>query len=234
VLVGVGLALTGCESTQDKAERLRASGAAALNEKGLTVAKRHPDVAVSKTTVLSDENGTAAVAFLRNKGSKPLGDVQVGMDVQDRRGRSQFKNDEPGLEPGLVSMPLLKKGESVVWVHDQIPETDRPAKKVEIKPGMAVAEVPPKVPKLEISPPKLRNDPYSGLYVRGRVKNRSKVDQRRLILFGVARRGGRVVAAGRGGIERLPPGASRLYRIFFIGNPKGASYTIDAPPTILE
>ena len=46
--------------------------------------------------------------------------------------------------------------------------------------------------------------------------------QRKLVIYGVARKGGSVVAAGRAQIKRLKPGKRARYKIFFIGNPRGA------------
>ena len=82
--------------------------------------------------------------------------------------------------------------------------------------------------------PHLENDPTSGISAVGRVTNRSSILQRKLVLYCVARRGARIVAAGRGGIDRLKPGKSARYTIFFIGNPKGARLTVAAPPTTLR
>ncbi len=68
----------------------------------------------------------------------------------------------------------------------------------------------------------------------GKVTNRSDVEQRNLTVFAVARKDGRVVAAGRGAVERLKPRASATYQVFFIGNPEGARLTLAAPPTTLR
>ena len=56
----------------------------------------------------------------------------------------------------------------------------------------------------------------------GFAANRSKVEQRKLVIFAVARKGGRVVAAGRAQINRVKPRKRTRYTIFFIGNPRGA------------
>jgi hypothetical protein len=55
------------------------------------------------------------------------------------------------------------------------------------------------------------------------------------VLFVVARRGGRVVAAGRGQIKALKVGARPApYVSFFIGDPAGADISVEAPPTVLQ
>ena len=84
---------------------------------------------------------------------------------------------------------------------------------------------------MTLTPPKFETDPTSGTLAVGKAHNASQIDQRNLTIFAVARRGGRVVAAGRGAIERLKAGDTATYQIFFIGNPKGARVTLAAPPT---
>ena len=85
-----------------------------------------------------------------------------------------------------------------------------------------------------MSPPRAGHD-FSGAKVTGTVTDQSKIDQQHLILFAVARSGGRIVAAGRGQIKALKVGARPAnYTIYFIGNPVGADVTIQAPPTTLE
>ena len=65
------------------------------------------------------------------------------------------------------------------------------------------------------------------------MRNRSEVDQRELVLYGVARKGGEIVAAGRAQVRRVKPGGSASFRMYFIGDPRGAELTISVPPTSL-
>jgi hypothetical protein len=67
----------------------------------------------------------------------------------------------------------------------------------------------------------------------GFAANRSKVDQRKLVITAVARRAGRIVAAGRAQIPRLKPGKRARFQIFFIGDPRGAHLDLEAPPSTL-
>ena len=57
-----------------------------------------------------------------------------------------------------------------------------------------------------------------------------------MTIFGVARHGSKIVAAGRGIVDRIPPagGKPTPFSVFFIGNPKGAKLSFAAPPTVLE
>ncbi len=82
--------------------------------------------------------------------------------------------------------------------------------------------------------PTLHDNPI-GVEVEGKVTNKSQLDQKKLVLFAVARSGGKMVAAGRGQIKALKVEARPgTYNIFFIGDPRGADVTVKAPPTVLE
>lgn len=226
-------ALAGCESTQSRSRRLAREGKQAFQEKGLRVARRNADVRVGDRAVLHDKNGAAVAIALRNTSRRGMLNVPISIDVRDARGTSVFKNDDPGLEPSLVSAGLLRPGETFVWVHDQVQASGTPAN-VKAVVGEPKGTPPAKLPSIEVKRPKLETDPVSGVEATGSVLNRSKLEQRKLVLYGVARRAGRVVAAGRAQIPRLKAGRSRIYHIFFIGNPKGARLTVTAPPTTLK
>ena len=90
------------------------------------------------------------------------------------------------------------------------------------------------IPEVTVTRPRLEQDPVSGVAAVGFVANRSKVEQRKLVIFAVARKGGRVVAAGRAQINRVKPRKRTRYTIFFIGNPRGARISLEAPPTSLN
>jgi hypothetical protein len=227
------LALSACESTQDKSARLSKGGASVFQEKGLKVTRQNGDVKVGATSVISDENGTAAVVELENRSKRTLANVPLAIDVTDASGKSVFKNDAPGLEPSLTSVAVLRPGERFMWVDDQVQPTGKPKKvnaDVGVEKGVAPAELPP----IEVTEPRLEEDPTSGVNAAGFVTNKSKLEQLKFTLFAVALKGGRVVAAGRGAVQRLKPGKRTRFHIYFIGDPRGAKLTVAAPPTVLE
>jgi hypothetical protein len=226
--------VSGCESSQDKSARLAKDGGKAFTRKGLDVKHENPDVKVVGTTVLQDKNGAATVVVLRNSAPTLQVNVPVSIDVLGPGRKSVFKNNLPGLEPSLVSAPLLQPKSEFVWVNDQVNATG-PAKSVDVKVGRAPGRPPGgKPPELEVSPPKLTNDPVSGVEAAGTVTNKSKVEQRALIVYCAARRGNRFIAAGRSGIARLLPGKKKPYHVYFIGDPSGGKLWIAAPPTVLQ
>jgi hypothetical protein len=224
----------GCESSQDKSARLSKNGSKAFEAKGLDVKHENADVRVTATTVLQDKNGAATVVVLHNSAPTFQANVPISIDVLGRGKKTVFKNDSPGLEPSLVAAPLIGPKGDFIWVNDQVTATG-PATSVAVKVGRAPGRPPSaKPPQLDVSPPKLKNDPVSGMEAAGTVTNKSKVEQRQLIVYCVAIRGTKVVAAGRSGIARLQPGKKKPYHVYFIGNPAGARLSLSAPPTVLQ
>lgn len=238
VILGLGalgtLALSACQSTQDKAAEIQAQGQAAVAAQvPLTIPKPNKDVKVLSATVLNDEFGSAVAVELENTTGKTLVGVPILIDVRDAKGKPVFRNDAFGSEFALNHVPLIKPGEASFWVNDQILANGDP-KTVRVTVGQPDSTSEAELPELAISSPRLNRDP-SGIEVEGSVTNSSQLDQLKLILFAVARRGGRVVAAGRGQLKKLRAGARPgRYNIFFIGDPRGAEITVTAPPPVLE
>jgi hypothetical protein len=226
------LALSGCESTQEKSARLARAARDRPAERGVTVTKANPDVRVLSTDVVHDRYGTAAVVELRSLARAPQAGLPISIVVTGAGGRRLFGNDAAGLAGTLTHVPLLRPREHAFWVNDQV-RADAP-KALDAKVGTSTARVPAKLPVLAFKGPlKLEQDP-DGAYTHGRLANDSGVDQRQLVIYAVARRGGKVVAAGRAGIERLPAHKGRDFKVFWIGNPAGAKVSVFAPPTVLE
>lgn len=234
LLLMAATALSACRTTQEiSAERGRKVKLLA-HPKGLTVTRANPDVRVGGTAIVQDANGAAAVVELRNRGRADQVELPVAIAVRDKQGRALYRNDGAGLERSLVSLPLLKKGQRAFWVNNQLPAVGRAAA-VKAVVGVGRGVAPAKVPTFTLSKVALGRD-SSGAVLRGYIANRSTVVQKRLVISCVARRGGRVVAAGRAIVDRLDARGAKpqLFRIFFIGNPKGARLSLFTPPTVLR
>lgn len=231
-LAGVALVVSGCESTQDKSAKIASELGPVKQEKGLKISRESKDVKVVGTTLLSDEVGAAVAVELRNESSKDLIDVPIAIDVLDAKGRSVYTNTIPGIEPALAAMPFLGAGEEAVWVHDQVLATGKPAK-VKVRVGASDATFSGEQPQISVSDPKLEGDPYTGVAAGGNVLNESGGDLVRLLLYGIAREGGQIVAAGRGAIEPLKANGKKApYNIYFIGDPRGAEVTVTQFPAL--
>jgi hypothetical protein len=223
------LAVAGCESSQAKSARLAKAARTRPQEKGVKVTTQNPGVRVVATTLLHDQYGSAAVVELRSKATKPQADLPLAFTVTDG-GKQVFANDSPGLADTLTHVPLLLAKEHVWWVHDQV-SAERG--KVAAKVGASTAKLPAKLPRLVASGLKLEQDP-DGAYTSGKLRNDSAVAQLELVIYAVAEQGGKIVAAGRAGIDRLKAHGTKPFKVFWIGNPKGASVHVFAPPTVLE
>ena len=225
------LLLAGCESSQDKSARLARSAVAQKHEKGVVVTTQSPDVKVLKTALVEDRYGTAAAVQLRFSGHKPQAAMPISFELRDGAGKKAYGNDLPGLAASLTHVPLLRPGERVWWVDDQLQV--KGAERVEARVGRPTTTAPSKPPELVPTGLKLESD-SSGFFTHGKLRNRSDVEQTQLTIYAVAQRGDKVVAAGRAGIERLRARAAAPFRIFWIGEPKGATLHIFAPPTVLS
>jgi hypothetical protein len=226
--------LTACETTQDTSNRLARQAKGMIHQKGLSVTRLNPDVRVEGTFVLHDSNGTAAVVALKNAGRAPEVDVPVSIAVTGRGGATLYRNDAGGLERSLVALSLLPSGASTYWVNDQVVSA-LPARAVQARIGLPRGHVPASVPRIRLSSVQLGSD-QNGSFAKGIVENDSKVPQKRLVITGVAVKGTRVVAAGRGIVDLVPPAPTNKptrFTIFFIGNPKGGRLLLSAPPTVL-
>jgi hypothetical protein len=224
-------AITGCQSTQDRSAQLRKKGNTVLSQRSQTLVTRlNPDVKVLRAVALHDNNGSAAVVELRNTSRRALLNVPVAINVRGAGGASVFRNDTAGIEPSLVGPSYVPAGSRFAWVNDQVTAAGVP-QSVVARVGVGHGAVPRSVPSLQTTSPHLETDPTSGVSAVGKITNHSPILQRKLVLYCIATRGGRIVAAGRGGIERLKPNKPTRYTIFFIGNPNGAQLTVAAPPT---
>jgi len=221
LLVFAALALAGCESSQAKSARLARAAKGATKETGLVVTRANPDVKIVASTVVHDRYGAAAVVELRTK--RTQADLPVALEV------AAYRNDSPGLEHWLTHVPLVQAGERAFWVDDQI----QAAGAIDVKVGMPKRAAPAKLPRLVPTGLVLEPDP-SGAFTRGRLRNDSAIEQHRLMVYGVAELHGKVVAAGRAGIERLKAHGRSTFKVFWIGDPKGAKVHVFAPPTVLE
>jgi hypothetical protein len=215
------LALAGCESSQAKSARLAKASKGATKETGITVTRANPDVDVVASSVVHDQYGAAAVVELRTK--RTQADLPVALEV------AKYRNDLPGLEHWLTHVPLVQAGERSFWVDDQILQPGA----IDVKVGMPKGRAPATLPKLVPTDLVLEPDP-SGAFTRGTLRNDSAIEQHKLMVYAVAERHGKVVAAGRAGVERLKAHDKATFKVFWIGDPKGAKVHVFAPPTVLE
>lgn len=235
VVIGGGLlfGLSACESTQDKAAKVQAENARRqkLASVPLTIPKVDGNIKVLGTTVLNSNDATAVVVTLRNTGSKAVANVPIAVDVFTGANRRLFSNTTPGLDHWLNHIPMLRPGQTVDWMNDQF-TPDPSARKATVRVGVGTPVARPR-PDAVLSKQRFFADPVSGTELLGKASNRGDDLQERVVVYSVGRRGGRVVTAGRGVIEKLLPKGSKpsSFTIFFVGaDPKSAQLKTHAPP----
>jgi hypothetical protein len=230
VLAALALALAGCESTQTKSARLEAAAKTSKHEKGLIVGEQDRDVTVEGTTMLQDANGAATVVELRNRSARSLVGLPLAVQVRDKAKERLYANDAPGLDPSLVGVAALAGREKLAWVNDQV-TLSSPGQEVLAQVGAGAKPGPAELPKMDITGLTVSADASGDVAVTGDVANRSEVEQRRLVVYVVARKDGQVVAAARAIVEKLAGGAKAHFSTFPIGDPRGAELSAAAPPT---
>jgi hypothetical protein len=226
--------LTACESTQDKAKKVQAEAVAQLAAAAqpLTIPKQNKDVKVVSSTLLHDQYGDAIAVELRNTSKQAQVNFPIIVDVLGSNRKTVYENNLAGLEPNLNHVPLIEPGQTITWINDQL-NIDAPAKSATVKVGESTGKAPAKVPQIDLGKTVVENDP-DGIVAKGTVTNKSQIDQTSLVIFAVARSGGKIVAAGRAVVKKLKVGKPFHYQLFFIGDPKGAQLEVAAPPTTLQ
>lgn len=235
-LIGVAAALlvTACETTMEKSARLEAEGEKLAVEGKIELEKTNQDLEVTGDYLLTDDYGSAVVLRVKNRSTRGQIDVPIQVDVKDAKGKSVYRNEEEGLEDGLIHLQIIGPKEETWWVNDQVLATGKPAR-FSYKVGVPEKAYPGSVPEIEVSKPEIDVDPTSGVNVTGTVVNKSSIEQVDLLLYAVATKGSKVVAAGRGLIPKLKTdGKGEAYNIFFIGDPKGAKIEVFATPTTFK
>ena len=233
------LALSGCETTQEKSAKLervakvreaREARRTARNRRLLTIAHASRKVSVAGVVLLHSSEGLAAVVTLQNHSSTAVREVPVRINVRDRHGRSLFTNETPGQAAPLIAASLIPAHSRFEWIDDQVQATGASSATAEV--GEAPTVHGP-VPHLAVTGAHITEDPESGPGAEGDVVNHSSVSQQELVVYAIVRRGTQIVAAGRAIVPEAPAGATTHFQLFFVGDPQGGSLVIDAPPSTL-
>jgi hypothetical protein len=233
--------LSGCESSQQRTAELNREAAehpVAQVEHGLTITKRSTAVRVLSTALVSSPEAAAAVVTVKNTSNHILADVPIEITVHGPRGEVLYTNNVPGLAAPLVSVTLLRPAEQFTWVDDQVQlSAGHGAHASADTVDAELGEVAPytqraaNVPVLIVRGARLLQTAEVGEAIGATVDNTSTMAQNELVLYGVARRGGRVVAAGRAQLSSLAPGTSMGFQVPLIGSAKGAVVEVAAPPS---
>lgn len=225
------LLCSGCETTAQKSAKLEraAKRVAQARQTGLTITHRSTIVDVTAASVVRGAEGSAAIVTLRNSSPQAIRDVPIAISMKDAHGTSVYANDTPGLATTLTSVALIPAHGELTWIDDQATTVTAKTVSAEIGQGARAGNV--AAAQLDVQGVHLAEDPSGSLDAEGTIVNRSSTEQDELVIYAVARRGGRVVAAGRSVLASLRASASLPFQVFFVGDPKGAKLALSAPPT---
>jgi hypothetical protein len=141
-----------------------------------------------------------------------------------------YQNSASGLEPSLTTISLLEPGQETIWVDDQVTASGTPA-----SASALVGEATPAsgaIPQLSVSGAHPSTEAGGEATLSGTVSNHSSVAQQNLVVYAVARRAEKIVAAGRAVLPEVPgQGTNVPFQIYFVGDPSGAQISTSVPAT---
>jgi hypothetical protein len=221
------LALGGCETTAEKSAKLEraAKRVAHAAQTGLTIA--HPSVVVKvlSSEIVDGSHGAAAVVLkLRNDSAKALGEVPIAVALKNAAGATVYSNATPGLAKTLTSIAVLAPHATATWIDDQVQASGATRVSAQVGEGKPISGS--SLPKLATHDAAISEES-----VEGTLTNSSGAAQSELVIYAVASRGGRIVAAGRAVLASVAAGASTPFQAFFVGDPRDAKLELTAPPT---
>lgn len=228
--VATGLILCGCQSTQEhSAELQRQAKHDVLPAQSTAVTKQSKSVEVLRSTVVHSSSGTAVVVALRNTTTHPLENAPIEITVRGAHATVLYQDNTPGLEPSLTTVSLLAPGQETIWVDDQVTATGLPLSASALVGEATQASG--RIPQLSIAGAHLSAEAGAEATLSGTVANRSQISQQNLVVYAVARRSSKIVAAGRAVLPEVPVGANVPFQIYFVGDPHGAQISTSATAT---
>jgi hypothetical protein len=234
VAVATALVLCGCQSTQERsAELQRAAKHDVLTTQGVSVTKENPSVQVLQSTVVHSGEATAVVVALRNTSSHALENAPIEVTVRDPHGTVLYQNNASGLEPSLTTVSLLEPGQETIWVDDQVTASGTPTSASALVGAATRASG--SLPQLSIAGTHLSAEAGAEATLSGTVENHSQMTQQNLVVYAVARRASKIVAAGRAVLPEVTAGTNAgtnvPFQIYFVGDPNGTQIQTSAPAT---
>lgn len=225
----------GCDSTQQRNDRAALTAERELlSREPLKLGTRSREVDVTRVTLL--RSGTAGrlavVVELRSRADRALTDVPIAVGLRSRRGGVIRLNAKPGLEWFQRHVPVIAPGGTTTWVFTGRRRTHAPVTPfaevgtAAAKPSARTDGALPRVDAAVLGAGRAR--------ARARVTNGSGVPQYGLQVYLLARRGARVVAAGRTTVRHLGTGDRATVAVPLIGSahhPRPAALAI---PTVFR
>jgi hypothetical protein len=227
----LALALTGCETTQEKSAAI----AKRLAHQRATVSVRRIATASKRVKVLSAQlvhsaSGTAAVLELRNTSAQAVADVPILVSVTDAAGKQIYTNATVGGTSPTGEISLIEARATVWWVDANVLVGNATAAHVSARVGAGTA-APAQAARIEVTGLTSGSN-FIGAFIAGRAINGSAAASD-LTVYAVALSAGRVLAAGQSMIPSLAARTSSAFQLSVVGSPKGKSLSASIVPAHL-
>ncbi len=220
VLLVLALAvLSGCESTFDKAEQLRAEQGTIAEVVAVDVQQTEGITAETLAIIPSADGLMAAVVIEISSTGPALLWAPIEVKLLDAGGAEVGTNNVAGADPTLIHLPSLVEGGTALYVNDQIAITGTP-----VEAQVTVAGVPVTtqlLPGLKVENALVTEDPSFGTTWTASVVNITDVRQEQVIVQAILRDGSTITSAGLAIVKGLDPGATAEVQGFFLGTGKG-------------
>ena len=220
VLLVLALAvLSGCESTFDKAERIRAEQGTIADVVAVDVQQTEGITAETLAIIPSEDGLMAAVVIEVSSTGPGLLWAPIEVTLLDAAGAEVGTNNVPGADPTLIHLPSLVEGGTALYVNDQIAITGTPAEAQVTVAGVPVtAQL---LPGLKVDNAIVTEDPSFGTTWTASVINNTDVRQEQVIVQAILRDGTTITSAGLAIVQGLDPGATAEVQGFFLGTGTG-------------
>jgi hypothetical protein len=223
--------LAACESTESESATIEreASKSREAEPGALKLGAVNKEVRVSGATLVSSGGQKAVAVKLTSTAAHDQRQLPVLVEVTAPGGKIAYTN-QIGVEPALQHISQLRAHSSAWWVDDQVlaNQTTR-AVRVRVGSGKTQSHDSPQLSAtLAHAGGGSKSSSLSGVLV-----NHSRVAQKKVPVYVVALRGGKVVAAGRALVASLAgrPGASAPFKVTLVGSPAGAKIELTAVAT---
>lgn len=226
-------------TTQDEAARLQLNSARIRASELETIVRAPGDaVRVTRLSVLRAAGATTFVVTVRNPHAASVADLPISVGVRLPHGRRLYLNDRSASEFSYFNahLPIIAAGGELTWVYTaprKLPANGR-------HPFVLVGDRPSPAVRLPRTAPVIRARvtaaPGTGhpATLAVSVHNTTDIPQYQLQVYAVARRAGRLLAAGAVTVPHLGSNRTEAVSLPVEGRPTGARVDVVALPTIFQ
>lgn len=230
----LGVALSGCVSTQQKARWNQVANARIIASQSPMVVKHAAsDVRIARVSLVREGDRVAVAVRLRNATHRPLNDVPISIGTVGRRGARTYLNRGPNLDYFKNHVAVIPASATVTWVF-----TGRRPHRLSGR-AFAVAGTPSSPPitvarTIPVISAALAPPASGSRALRVTVTNRSSIPQPSLQVYAVALAGSRYSAAASATVANLAAGKSATVSLGLIGHRPDPNVQIEALPTLFQ